>query len=143
MIGLKIETKVKNKAKSLIIDTMDELQRQIIELSHKIDNLYDVVEQIKGQVTYSNQEHYQSPKTLANVSMMRTSSPSVSSRVSPVIEQHKDVLVDNNSWHHESSSVAENSLSCDLQVRRLTAQLTAAYNRIAALEEQLLATRIH
>jgi len=28
-------------------------------------------------------------------------------------------------------------------VQRLTAQLTAAYNRIAALEEQLLARRIH
>ena len=35
----------------------------------------------------------------------------------------------------------ERSLSPDLQIRRLTAQVTAAYNRIAALEEQLLAQR--
>jgi hypothetical protein len=121
---------------------MDELQRQIIELSHKMDNLYDVVEEIKGQITYNHQENYQSPKTLANVSRLRTSAPTVSSRVNAVME-HKDILVENNSWHHDHTSVAENSLSCDLQVRRLTAQLTAAYNRIAALEEQLLATRIH
>lgn len=31
----------------------------------------------------------------------------------------------------------------EAQVQRLTAQLTAAYNRIAALEEQLLAQRMH
>jgi hypothetical protein len=30
----------------------------------------------------------------------------------------------------------------EIQVQRLTAQLTAAYNRIAALEEQLLARRV-
>ncbi|NJL98547.1 MAG: hypothetical protein HC924_06865 [Synechococcaceae cyanobacterium SM2_3_2] len=33
-------------------------------------------------------------------------------------------------------------ISPEAQVQRLTAQLTAAYNRIAALEEQLLAQRI-
>jgi hypothetical protein len=30
----------------------------------------------------------------------------------------------------------------EIQVQRLTAQLTAAYNRIAALEEQLLSRRV-
>ena len=33
------------------------------------------------------------------------------------------------------------SISCEEQVHRLTAQLTAAYYRIASLEEQLLAIR--
>ncbi len=33
-------------------------------------------------------------------------------------------------------------ITAEAQVQRLTAQLTAAYNRIAALEEQLLAQRI-
>jgi hypothetical protein len=37
----------------------------------------------------------------------------------------------------------EPNITADLQVQRLTAQLTAAYNRIAALEEQLLAQRTH
>jgi hypothetical protein len=35
------------------------------------------------------------------------------------------------------------SMSQELQMQRLMAQLTAAYNRIAALEEQLMAQRIH
>jgi hypothetical protein len=34
-------------------------------------------------------------------------------------------------------------LTPEIQIQRLTAQLTAAYNRIAALEEQLLLKRIH
>ena len=55
---------------------------------------------------------------------------------------HKDILVDDNSSTSSTSSSSEN-LSPDTQIRRLTAQLTAAYNRIAALEEQLLTYRIH
>jgi hypothetical protein len=35
--------------------------------------------------------------------------------------------------------IREQDLSPQIQIQRLTAQLTAAYNRIAALEEQLLA----
>lgn len=37
----------------------------------------------------------------------------------------------------------DQELAGDLQLQRLTAQLTAAYNRIAALEEQLLSARIN
>ena len=39
-----------------------------------------------------------------------------------------------------TESTLERSLAPETQIRRLTAQLTAAYNRIAALEEQLLAS---
>ena len=40
-----------------------------------------------------------------------------------------------------SSHQIERDLSPQVQIQRLTAQLTVAYNRIAALEEQLLANR--
>jgi hypothetical protein len=49
---------------------------------------------------------------------------------------HKDVLEDEDSF-----GVSDNlhpGVSDEMQMRRLMAQLTAAYNRIAALEEQLL-----
>jgi hypothetical protein len=52
---------------------------------------------------------------------------------------HKDILVDGRHRFRETETV----ISADTQIRRLTAQLTAAYNRIAALEEQLLSYRIH
>ena len=51
----------------------------------------------------------------------------------------QDTLID------KSVEIAHPQLTQDLspqvQIQRLTAQLTAAYNRIAALEEQLLANR--
>ena len=61
-----------------------------------------------------------------------------------LLNQHKDILVDDESVH--SSAASDNSqnseiISCEEQVNRLTAQLTAAYYRIASLEEQLLAIR--
>jgi hypothetical protein len=56
--------------------------------------------------------------------------------------EHKDVLVDN--YSSEASMYSgEKALSPEIQIQRLTAQLMAAYNRIAALEEQLLAQRVH
>lgn len=57
--------------------------------------------------------------------------------------EHKDVLIDGNNEITNSHHNSDKALSADIQVQRLTAQLTAAYNRIAALEEQLLARRIH
>lgn len=54
---------------------------------------------------------------------------------------HKDVLPDSDESFPWWELAKEHPLSCDQQVHRLTAQLTAAYHRIACLEEQLLACR--
>jgi hypothetical protein len=56
--------------------------------------------------------------------------------------EHKDVLIDGVYLEMNRQS-GERNLSPEIQIQRLTAQLTAAYNRIAALEEQLLRERIH
>ncbi len=60
----------------------------------------------------------------------------------------QDLSIDNNGARIVSATTPENrqqireqDLSPQIQIQRLTAQLTAAYNRIAALEEQLLAKR--
>jgi hypothetical protein len=61
----------------------------------------------------------------------------------------QDLSIDNNGARIVSSNtpvdnrqqIREQDLSPQIQIQRLTAQLTAAYNRIAALEEQLLAKR--
>jgi hypothetical protein len=44
---------------------------------------------------------------------------------------------------HSTGRHYHQEIAPEAQVQRLTAQLTAAYNRIAALEEQLLAQRMH
>lgn len=123
---------------------MDAVQKQITILSHKVDALYQVIDQLSEKVTESLSEIRQLPKqndystSTINARPYSYQSPSLMGSVM----EHKDVLVDNNNdlTNHQSS---EKTLSPDIQVQRLTAQLTAAYNRIAALEEQLLSRRIH
>jgi hypothetical protein len=61
----------------------------------------------------------------------------------------QDLSIDNNGTNIVSATaqfedrqqIREQDLSPQIQIQRLTAQLTAAYNRIAALEEQLLSKR--
>lgn len=125
---------------------MDAVQKQIIALSHKIDTLYQMIEQLSHKVSDAlseiNQSSAQENGQSQPVANARPQSYKVHSLMDSVME-HKDVLMDGNSEMTNSSQNNENSLSADIQVQRLTAQLTAAYNRIAALEEQLLARRIH
>ncbi|MGK7899330.1 MAG: hypothetical protein AB4372_38375, partial [Xenococcus sp. (in: cyanobacteria)] len=58
------------------------------------------------------------------------------------LTHHKDIIMDEVNENGISSANNDSELSTEIQIRRLTAQLTAAYNRIAALEEQLLTYRI-
>jgi hypothetical protein len=57
------------------------------------------------------------------------------------IVSQQDVLIDSSGMEIGHHQIERQDLSPQIQVQRLTAQLTAAYNRIAALEEQLLAKR--
>jgi TolA-binding protein len=124
---------------------MDTLQIQISELRNKVDSLYGLIERISHQVQGLSEAKEQK---LERESYLRPSFES-SRSISPLSGEskyqltHKDVLVDDNSSTNTASSGSEQNLSPDIQIRRLTAQLTAAYNRIAALEEQLLTYRIH
>jgi chromosome segregation ATPase len=53
---------------------------------------------------------------------------------------HRDILADEGPT--ALSAAKGQTISHELQMQRLMAQLTAAYNRIAALEEQLLSQRL-
>ena len=68
--------------------------------------------------------------------------PIKATAVSTAFLEHKDILLDD-SYFDKNSQSLEKELSAEIQIQRLTAQLTAAYNRIAALEEQLLSKRMH
>lgn len=125
---------------------MDAVQKQIIALSHKVDALYQIIDQLNCRISESLSEIKQSSRQETNVSALSMNvrpnfyhSPSLLDSVM----EHKDVLSDSKSDFTSSHQNSENTLSADIQVQRLTAQLTAAYNRIAALEEQLLSRRIH
>lgn len=125
---------------------MDAVQQQIIALSHKVDTLYQMIDQLSQNVSESLSEirrtsveesHHSGLTPSVRVAVQRN--PSLLESVM----EHKDVLMDSNTQSSNYQQNSESSLSADIQVQRLTAQLTAAYNRIAALEEQLLSRRIH
>lgn len=125
---------------------MDGLQRQIFDLNHKVDQLHEIVEVIGHQITAITSEKQQclesTPEPLATLTQIRKASAAGNGRMYSVME-HKDILVEGNGGQNNHYSNNEQELSSDIQIRRLTAQLTAAYNRIAVLEEQLLACRIN
>ena len=124
---------------------MDTLQIQIHELQEKIDRLHEVVERISFQVNTLTAEpkkdiegDYSFPPLAAPRNKIKSQRGEDLYSMS-----HKDILLDDDSNSTNPMSSSEQQLSPDIQIRRLTAQLTAAYNRIAALEEQLLSSRIH
>ncbi|MGV0027454.1 hypothetical protein ACFE35_20875 [Phormidesmis priestleyi ANT.L61.2] len=112
-------------------------------MDSKIDTLYQLIEQLTHSLSQVVTE-VKPPNQAMSYSMSGTSHGRYyqSHRYSDPSMEHKDVLVDNQG-SEASIQGGEKPLSPEIQIQRLTAQLTAAYNRIAALEEQLLAQRIH
>ncbi|NEP59229.1 MAG: hypothetical protein F6K31_19780 [Symploca sp. SIO2G7] len=125
---------------------MDSAQEQIITLTHKVDSLYQVIDQLSQNVSEFLFQIRQTPVAESNPSEVDSHLLGVVHRSPTLLEsvmEHKDVLMDGNTHSNSYQQNSDSSLSAELQVQRLTAQLTAAYNRIAALEEQLLSRRIH
>lgn len=120
---------------------MEPLQKQVTTLSHKVDTLYQAIEQLNGKVAEALSECRLTPtqevQNLHNAGGVYSTQGYRTSKMG-----HKDVLEDNSSLDNQRQS-GDKELAPEVQIQRLTAQLTAAYNRIAALEEQLLAQRIH
>lgn len=124
---------------------MELLQEQILTVSHKLDALYQFIEQLDLKVAQAVTE-CSLAKMQAKENPLEHSEPSYSQfkgqqGYNSELE-HKDVLTDGVYLDMNRQS-GDKNLSPEIQIQRLTAQLTAAYNRIAALEEQLLRERIH
>jgi uncharacterized coiled-coil protein SlyX len=115
---------------------MDGLQKQIVGLNQKVDRLHNMVEHLSGQIATlatDKADHY-SRESREMIGFSELSNNS--------LYDHKDILRDHGGQKVPLGN-GDNPISDEIQIRRLTAQLTAAYNRIAALEEQLLTYRIH
>ncbi|MEH2238748.1 hypothetical protein [Nostoc sp.] len=122
---------------------MEPLQKQILTLSEKLDALCQVIEQLDGKVAQAFSEcslantqakdNYQENGAASGYQFRRNN-------LNPEME-HKDVLIDG--IYLDMHRQGGDNITPEIQIQRLTAQLTAAYNRIAALEEQLLRERIH
>lgn len=127
---------------------MEQLQKQILNLGHKVDALYQVIEQLDSKVSQAVSEC-----SLARIERIEAKDNYSENnnaggyqlkgqiRLNSDLE-HKDVLTDG-IYPEMNLQAGDKLLTPEIQIQRLTAQLTAAYNRIAALEEQLLLKRIH
>ncbi|MEB3831653.1 hypothetical protein [Phormidium sp. CCY1219] len=126
---------------------MESLQKQVIALNQKVDVLYDTIDELSKKVsqcfTQRNGETNPPIAEYSEVSLnLRHYAEKVESRDDAFLAtlEHKDILVENN-YRENHYQPGEVLLTPEVQIQRLTAQLTAAYHRIAALEEQLLAKR--
>lgn len=130
---------------------MENVQTQLNTLNNKVDALHQLVEQMSDQLTslLAQQQvevdvvkQVESPVSSPSLLTSPISTVSRTLNANDLSSGHKDVLEDEQNLDRLLDyNTNERSLSPDLQIRRLTAQVTAAYNRIAALEEQLLARR--
>ncbi|NJL21249.1 MAG: hypothetical protein HC895_11175 [Leptolyngbyaceae cyanobacterium SM1_3_5] len=121
---------------------MDSLQNQVASLNTRVDALQRSIDQLNDKTV----EVLSEVRTNASASDYGTAN--ISRRYGSTgfgvdaALSHKDVLMDSD-YHESDMQSGDRGISPEIQIQRLTAQLTAAYNRIAALEEQLLAQRIH
>jgi hypothetical protein len=115
------------------------VETKIELLTSRVDDVYHILDRLHQHLL----PDISRPEIVAKVvkAQPQQSFPKIDIQESADWLIHQDVLVDNetSSYRHQ-----ETMLSPQSQIQRLTAQLTVAYSRIAALEEQLLARqRVH
>ncbi|PSO53349.1 MAG: hypothetical protein BRC40_17190 [Cyanobacteria bacterium QH_8_48_120] len=121
---------------------MDQIQEQITVLDQKIERLYQIVEQLSHQIAESRLEQQDNPvRGSEQASIVAQHQQDFDRESLDSAMKHKDILSDRSD--SKSNANYDSEVSSEIQIRRLHAQLTAAYNRIATLEEQLLACKIH
>ncbi len=129
---------------------MEILKMQVDSLTRKVDLIYAMIEEMNVKLSLE-----------LNTRSMQNYQARISDNfMTEYLITEEDELADNlpDNYPHGyrrdnrvrgaertlgNSIDADQELAADLQLQRLTAQLTAAYNRIAALEEQLLSARIN
>jgi hypothetical protein len=146
---------------------MESIQQQISILTRKVDRVYQIIDRLNQHVFETLDPQIVSrEETSVKYPLNREESLSGDAqRMSPVTTyrskgyadlpsgatyrrdssdwaiSQQDILIDSSGVEISHHQIKEQDLSPQIQIQRLTAQLTAAYNRIAALEEQLLAKR--
>lgn len=123
---------------------MESVEKQILTLSEKLDALFQKIEILDRKL--SQVISGCDSGTKQSIQNLWESIDAENYKSNPQLNSeaelgHKDVLIDA-IYPEGNLDGGEKQLTPEIQIQRLTAQLTAAYNRIAALEEQLLLKRI-
>jgi hypothetical protein len=116
------------------------VEKKIEILTSRVDDVYHILDRLHQHLVPENARQEVAPKA-APKAHPQQNFPKIDIQESADWLIHQDVLVDNETSSYRQQ---ETTLSPQSQIQRLTAQLTVAYSRIAALEEQLLARqRVH
>ena len=118
---------------------MSSTDQRIEAVEAKLGSIVDSISQLNNSVgqVLGSMDSLRSPNPAQQATPAAQHSQAYSKTMS-----HKDVLEDVDDSALPANSDGQVILPPEMQVQRLTAQLTAAYSRIAALEEQLLSRRI-
>ncbi|MFM9265143.1 hypothetical protein [Tychonema sp. BBK16] len=123
---------------------MEALRQQVSLLTQQVDGLYKLIENLNQTLLQSANETklaQQQNNERSRIEETETIPSYQNYSGFDGMLDHKDILLDD-SYFDKNSQNLEKELTSEIQIQRLTAQLTAAYNRIAALEEQLLSRRM-
>jgi hypothetical protein len=116
------------------------VEKKIELLTSRVDDVYHILDRLHQHLLPDNVRQEVAPKASPKAHLQQNF-PKIDIQESADWLIHQDVLVDNETSSYRQQ---ETTLSPQSQIQRLTAQLTVAYSRIAALEEQLLARqRVH
>jgi hypothetical protein len=108
---------------------MKPVEQQIEVLTSKVDKVYQILDRLHQHLLIDGD-------IAEETASVNTFYPRSEVPKSAAWLIHQDVLLDGD--YQSSYQRTETTMSPQSQIQRLTAQLTVAYNRIAALEEQLL-----
>jgi hypothetical protein len=124
---------------------MEAIHQELNILSVKVDKLFQLLETLNQRVNHglSPESHHQFDDSDSNENQsLRHKYKNLYSQDKELHKDDKDLISDRSILNLNNHSHRPKDFSPEVQIQRLTAQLTAAYNRIAALEEQLLARRV-
>ena len=111
------------------METIQNIQEQVILLREQVALLETMIRSLPEQIVESVLEH------------QMVAAPPVHPSTSQFNAENQSFLLDE-TLQKRQPNPNNYDLPLEGQIQRLTAQLTAAYNRIAALEEQLLSQRL-
>ncbi len=115
------------------------VERKIELLTSKVDDVYHILDRLHQHLLPDSIRQEVTTKVVK--AQPQQNFPKIDIQESADWLIHQDVLIDNETSSYRQQ---ETMLSPQSQIQRLTAQLTVAYSRIAALEEQLLSRqRVH